>query len=222
MAKVDMPEKEVIVEEKVFTREDVPDLPSNSFKNSEKVTEKRVSEKVVVGEVKRKKRGMSKQLKEEFFSDETPRSVFSYIWQDVLIPAAKDTLSDMVTEGIQMLLFGEVRGGKSSRHRGAGSRVSYEKYYRDSQPRTVRVTRDRYDFDDILLETHSEALDVVEHLECLIEQYSAASVADFYELVGIDSKYTDNKYGWTDLSDVTIRRTREGYLVDLPKTKRID
>lgn len=225
MAKVDIP-KEKVVEAHLSAEEEiieVPDFPSNSDRSKD---ERRKMEKVVSGSVKRRRKSFGKQLKEDIFSDETPRSIFSYIWEEVVLPAAKDTISDMVTEGIQMLLFGEdgrrTRG--TSRSHGA-SHISYDRCYSRPdirKPRSVNVSRERYDFDDILIESRSEAMDVLEVLECSIEQYGMASVSDFYELVGLDSAYTDNKYGWTDLSGATIRRTREGYLIDLPRTKRID
>ena len=51
-------------------------------------------------------------------------------------------------------------------------------------------------------------------------QEKVDSVADLYGLVGIDSEYTDNKYGWTNLSSASIKATRDGYILDLPRPVR--
>ena len=77
-------------------------------------------------------------------------------------------------------------------------------------------------FDDIILETRWEAEEVLSHMIDLIENYGVASVADLYELVGITGSFTDNKYGWTNLSSATVSRVRDGYLINLPNAQPID
>ena len=57
----------------------------------------------------------------------------------------------------------------------------------------------------------------------LIATYGIASVADWYDLVGADSDYTDNNYGWTDIQSATIVRTRNGdYMIKMPKAFPLD
>ena len=55
----------------------------------------------------------------------------------------------------------------------------------------------------------------------LIETYGIVSVADLYELVGVDGEYTDNDYGWTNIRNADVVRTRDGYLLSLPKAMPI-
>ena len=43
------------------------------------------------------------------------------------------------------------------------------------------------------------------------------SVMDLYDLVGITGQYTDNKYGWTNLRNAEPVRTRDGYMLKLPR-----
>ena len=47
-------------------------------------------------------------------------------------------------------------------------------------------------------------------------------MADFYELAGIESEWTDEKYGWGELSEARVERVRNGYIVALPKPEPID
>ena len=192
----------------------------NSKKSKKETIEKVKVEKVVKGVVKKKKSGFLNS----FLSDDIA-DIKDYIIQDVLIPAAKKAIDDIVSNGISMLLYGETgRGRKSS----LASRVSYRSYYDDrdrSDPkdREKNVSRTRVrEYDDIILETRAEAEEVISRLDELIEVYGIASVADLYELVGISGQHTDNKYGWTSVRDATHVRVRDGYLLKLPRVRPID
>ena len=76
-----------------------------------------------------------------------------------------------------------------------------------------------YDYEDVILETRREAEEVLNRMEDLIDSYGVVSVADLYDLVGISGNYTDNKYGWMNLRSAGIERTRDGYMLLLPKVK---
>ena len=141
---------------------------------------------------------------------------------DVLIPAAKNTVSDMVQTGIDMLLFGERRSrGTSNRTK---SFVSYGSYYSRGPGERERLpARSRYHqtTDDIVLESREEAEEVLEAMAELIDSYGSASVSDFLALVGEESEYTDDKYGWTNLVRARVDRVRGGYIIVLPKAGAI-
>lgn len=206
------------------------DYPSNSHKKEQKVqteVEKKVN-KVVTGKVVKQKKSLMKKFTEVFIGDDID-SVGAYILYDVLIPAAKSTLSDMVGSGIEMLLFGETKGSRTKRDRNK-SYVSYSSYYDrndnrrkdDRQDDRSRRNRSMLNFDDIILDQRGEAEEVLSHLVDLTEDYGIATVADLYDLVGITSNFTDNKYGWTNLSSAQIIRVRNGYLLSLPKAGLLD
>lgn len=202
------------------------DLPSNSYKSreakTEVIAEKKIG-KITTGNVKTKKKGFGKKFAEVFIGDDVT-SVSSYILYDVLIPAAKSTLSDMVSGGIEMLLFGETKGTRTRRDKNK-SYVSYSSYSRGERGAPdVRgaINRARHNFDDIILESRGEAEEVLSHLVDLTEDYGQATIADLYSLVGMTSAFTDDKYGWTNLSTATVSRVREGYLINLPKAILVD
>ena len=57
----------------------------------------------------------------------------------------------------------------------------------------------------------------------LIDTYRAVSVADMYDLAGLSCDYTDNKYGWTNISGAKPVRVRDGrYMLDLPRALPIN
>lgn len=200
------------------------EYPSNSHKNKEQKEETKKVEKVVKGTVVQRKKSLGKRIIETFVGEDV-NSVTSYLIHDVLVPAAKSTISDMVQGGIEMLLFGEKKGSRTQRDRGR-SYVSYNNYSsrdrRDDRREFSNRDRARHNFDDIVLSSRGEAEEVLSHLVDLTIDYGQASVSDLYDLVGITGNFTDNKYGWFDLSSASVSRSRDGYLLNLPKPKLLD
>ena len=202
------------------------DYKSNSHKSKEEKNlpaENKKVEKVVTGKVTKKKNN-ARKLKDTFISDEAS-NLKSYVLLDVLIPAAKKAISDIVTNGIDMILYGET--GRSKKRSGYSSGVSYRSYYDDRREResdrySSTRTRTGYSYDDIVLETRSEAEEVIQRMDELIDTYGVVSVADMYDLVGVSCNYTDNKYGWTNIRSAEPVRVRDGYIIKLPKALPID
>ncbi len=192
---------------------------ANSHKSkteqSDPIPEKKV-EKVIAGTVKSKKKGELQKFADVFISEDADK-VKSYILMDVLIPAVKKAISDIVTNGIDMVLYGET--GRTKKN-SPGSKVSYRSYYDkrdDRRDYDSPRTRTGYSYDDIILDNRGEAEDVLSKMDELISTYDFASVADLYDLVGITGNYTDNRYGWTDIRSASVVRVREGYMLKLPK-----
>ena len=191
----------------------------NSHKSKEEnkalPDEREKLEKVIKGTAKTKKNEIRK-LRDVFISEDV-KSVKSYILMDVLVPAIKDAIEDIVTNGIRMVLRGETSARKSS----SASKISYNRIY-DSKINNDRFARDsspslRYSYDDIILESRGEAEDVITRMEEIIEEYGFVRVADLYDLVGITGDYTDNKYGWTSIRSAEPVRVRNGYMLRLPR-----
>lgn len=208
------------------------DLPSNSINKSpdESPKQERTKiQKVIKGKVITKKKSLGRKFADTFFG-ENVSDVKGYIITDVVIPAVKDIISDVVTGSIEMLLFGERRGRSGSRSGvRSGSYTSYSSYSYSgtarntsragSSGRTSRVSR--YSIEDVILESRGEAEDVLGNMIDAIKDYGAVSVADLYDMVGIPGAFTDNAWGWFDLGNATVRRIREGYLLVLPKVESL-
>lgn len=194
---------------------------SNSHKSREEqqaavTTEKKVK-KVVNGSVKAKKKSEIQKFADVFIQEDAQK-VKSYILMDVLVPAVKKAISDIVTNGIDMILYGDTGHTKKS---GSASKISYRSYYDKKNERrdyASNRTRTGYDYDDIILDNRGEAEEVLFRMDELIDTYGLVSVADFYDLVGITGNYTDNKYGWTDIRSASVVRVHgNGYMIKLPR-----
>lgn len=197
---------------------------SHRFKEEQKEArpeEKKKVEKVVKGSVKVKKKNEIRKFADIFVAEDV-KNVKSYILMDILVPALKKAISDIVTDGIDMILYGE--SGRSGK-RSTADKVSYRNYYdrkgdrsRFSEPRT----RTGYSYDDVTLDSRGEAEEVLTRMDELIETYGMVSVADLYDLVGVTGTYTDNKYGWINIRNAEPIRVRDGYMLKLPKAVPLD
>ena len=191
--------------------------PSNSHKAREEVAEKKV-EKVVSGKTSTKKKSGIRKLSDTFLSEDVS-NVKSYIFSEVLLPAAKKLVSDIVTNGTNMLLYGEIKNKK-----GNSSKVSYSRYY-DDRSRDYRspVVRNNFYYDEIIFETRGDAEAVLDAMYDILNQYKVVSVAELYDLASITThNYTCNNYGWIDLRGSSVVRVRDGYILKLPRALAID
>lgn len=183
--------------------------------------------KVVDGEVVRRKKPFGKRLKEMLVGGDGP-TVWEYVMVDIFIPGIRDMFADIVTGGIERALYGESR----SAHRRGGARfanppgrVNYNGFasapvgrapVQDPRPSLSRRARAAHDFEEILFPSRPDAEMVLDGLYAMLDQYQAVTLMHFYDLAGISSNYTDERYGWTDLLGTRIEHTRHGYLINLP------
>lgn len=213
---------------------DYSKLPSNTKKDKVEETEERETlASVVESPARRRKKSVGRKFREAVSGDDA-RSAFGYTFSDVIIPAIKGMALDAVNEALSRMLYGDVRG--RSRPIVGGSSNNYTPYNRISsntpagggasvnQGRTItQRARATHDFDEIVLGSRGEAEMVRDALLQRIAQFDVATVADLYDLVQITGSFTDNKYGWYDLTGATIDRAgREGYLLTLPKPQLLN
>ncbi len=203
----------------------IEDYKSNSNKSKKEkeneLTAEHRPEKIVTGKVITKKKSSFRKFTDEFISEDA-KNIKSYVLGEVLIPAIKKAISDIVTDGIDMILYGGTRG---SNKRYTSDKISYRNYYDKGSSYRVsdnRSSYNSYSYDDIILDSRGEAEDVLSRMDELIESYGLVRVADLYDLVGITGSYTDNKYGWTNIRNAEIIRVRDGYMIKMPRAVPID
>lgn len=198
----------------------------NSHKSKENqngsVPEKKVG-KVVSGTVKPKKKGDIQKFADIFISEVS--NVKSYILLEVLVPAIKKAISDIVTNGIDMILYGET--GRTRNKSSTVSKVSYQRYYdrTDEQRRDYSTSsaRNGFDYDELIFPTRGDAEAVLDAMNEIISQYGVVSIMDLYDLANVSmDNYAANKYGWTDISGCKSIRVRDGYVLKLPRALPIN
>lgn len=199
---------------------------SKSGKKAEEV-ERPLPNAIVTGPVVERKKTLGRKFREQFVGDDA-QTVGQYLLFDVVMPAAKNLIFDMVTEGVKRTLFGGTRpmtGGSSPIMSG---RTNYSSYSGGRQstvvapgsPASREMTpqqRAMHDFSGVVLNSRGEAEEIIDVLSQLIEDYGSATVNDFYACINQSSEFTAVKYGWKSLAQAHVRGVREGYLLELPR-----
>ena len=186
----------------------------NSYKARAEAEEKKI-EKGIKGSAVKHKKTVGEKLKDIFIGEDVD-NVGEYIVFDVVAPAIKEMISEAISSGVNMMLFGDAgRGRRSSSNR---DRVSYTDYARTRNREIAR--RARFDFTDIEFEDMGDAADALDMLEDTIIKYGAARVSDFYSFAGVTGSPTDNDWGWTNIGSARPVRLRNGNcILDLPRPK---
>jgi hypothetical protein len=207
-----------------------PIVPSGVGKPPEKGGKKEPVLKVVDDDTKvvRRKKTVGDKLKDMFLKDGKQR--FESYVVDILFPSARDMLFDAATQALARAILGEERAANiksstvrtiSSRLVGNAPRVDYDRFAKKNPGFTgmSRVARARHDFEEVILPSHRDAMRVIDTMKDMAERYGAVSVGDLYDMIGEESTFADEKYGWTieDLEDARPRPVRSGFLLDMNK-----
>lgn len=207
------------------------EFPGNSKRpHTERSREEpRQVERVVQGEAVRRKTPIGRRFTQNILGGDA-QSVWGYMFGEVLIPAARDMIADALTGGVERAIFGDGARHRGRSHRGSSGRVDYHgasnrsrSILREEPRRELsRRSRSTHNFDEIILDKRVEAEEVLDRLDASLDKYDSVSVAEFYDLCGVTSSYTDQKYGWTSLAGASIRHVRGGYLIQMPPPEPLD
>ena len=189
--------------------------------------------------VKFKKQSNWKKAKHKIFKQEMSE-VKTYIVDEFLIPTFKDLISSMLTNTVDMLLYGEVRHN-SRRIIGDGG-PKYGNYVNYSTVRGSRgglstssrggfstASSDYLEMDELIFDTRGKAVNLLNSMRAIINEYGVISVARMYDFLYDEDEFgnkrpivapsTYNNYGWYNLDAADVILTRSGYLLKLPPTK---
>lgn len=188
-------------------------------------------QRVVEGNVIRRKKSWGKRFVETFFGD--TKGIGSAVVSEILIPAARDMVFEAGKDAMERALFPDARGSGHRRHK-VGGQTNYRAFggiaakavafREDPRPSLSNRARATHNFDEIVLGSRREGESILAQMFEVIERFDAVTVADLYEMVGIKPDYPDRKYGWTaaSLAGAGVDRVKEGYLLDLPRPEDLD
>lgn len=213
------------------------DFPGNSKKSKSEVIvsteEDQEDKKVASGRIVHRNKGIGRRFRDVFLGSEV-KSIPDLLVEEVLVPQLKKTFSDMVrgvfdglNNAVDLVLFGEGSNARRERRLG-GVKIDYSRRSterrRERDDRTRLRSRSHHNFDDILFDSRSEAIDVRDRLIELLYEYDFVTVNDFYEAADIEPvSITDSDYGWDNLSSAVVKTSRDGgYYISFPRPRRID
>jgi hypothetical protein len=188
------------------------DYESNSKAKKE---EKPLPEKPRVAPVTTATKARKKGKLSQIFLAEDIENVKSYIILDVLIPAIRKAMYDVISEGASAF-FGISSTSKKST---TASKISYREFYQKEDKQPSNRLGSRYSYDEVDVSSRGDAEDVLTSMRDLIRRYGCVSVLDLYDLAGLTSdNYTDENYGWLDIRGADVVRLPNGkFRLKLPK-----
>ena len=189
---------------------------SNSDK-AKNISEEKKIERVASGSIEKKKKSALGKMADLFLA-QNPDDAYDDIVRDIVIPAIKQIFLDSLTT---------LLNGRTSKSGGKGisaHRVSYRDFYDKEE----RLDNYRYsgrstntlDYDNVIFESLGDAELVLDSIEEAIDKYGMVSVADYYDLSGVEVStrdYPAHKYGWKDISGSRAVRTKDGWILKLPR-----
>lgn len=192
-------------------------------KTAEPPKEKLEIEAVVApDQVIRRKPSLGSRFRNVFLGGDF-KSAARYVGAVVILPAIRNLVFDSGSEALRRVIFPETERQMRRDARGPNysPKINYQRPQMLQDPRGVSPRHvnpvDRPRLDEVILVQRAEAESVVEALIDLVDKYNFASVADLWDLLGQPSTYVDNSWGWTNLSNITIKQIREGYLIEFPE-----
>lgn len=185
---------------------------------------------------KERKPGLFSRASVLFFGDDGLRGVTDHLVRDIFIQSIQttisdvatntiNTLSDVATTSIKRAIFGESYDdrrrnsndywygsrryvdNRMSSSRGRG----YVDYSRQSEKALHHKSENLSNVVRVIeFDSANDANEVLSYMIDSVEQYGLVSVADFYELSDVASKFTDHQFGWTNLDGVRVVPIRGG------------
>ncbi len=193
-------------------------LDVNTSKDDNVKEVPRVSKPIAKGTVKQQS-DFSKVVK--LFVADDMATMKERLRDEVLIPAIKSLLAD----SLDTVLYGITGSRKGKTSGSSAGTVAYNSIYngiknnKSQTKASETLSRNIYELKSIEFGNRGDAEAVIESMTDLIDTYKEVTVADYYDLVGVTGKFTDNKYGWTNLQNASVSRSRGVYTLVLPKVK---
>lgn len=199
-----------------------PNSQKYRMEKSVKESEGKKIEKVISGNATTRKKSLFRRFANTFFYEDIG-DVKTYLIYDVIVPAIKENIVDLINSAAGMIFFGEARRRPAKNSSGGNSKINYGGYFagNERKEKLPNYSRSRatHNFDDVIFETYGEADAVLDSMiEILNSEYKQVTVADFYDLAGLSTNFTDNKFGWIDLRGASVKGSpHRGYYIDLPR-----
>lgn len=150
------------------------------------------------------------------------REIAKRLLLEVVVPMAKDLVSNAIASGTDMALYGDTKSAPSR---------SYSAYRSSSgvftgatspvrAPRSAPTPR-ADDYQTLIYTSRQEALEVLEQMRRRITRYGRATVGDLMQLAGVTSNYVDERLYWENLDQVAVRSSLRGYRLLLPEPESV-
>ena len=182
------------------------DMPTSSLNQIPGQQPKKKLEKVTTGKVTVRQQTDIQKVVSAFLAEDLA-TVKERIINDYAIPMLKNGIWSIFSSALSLMIFGEDRSRSQSSNYVRGSSNSYDRYYANpnrSQPVNQRVIPN---WQNLTSDSRAD-------MEGILDQMWEAIL---YDLAGMTCNFTDNKYGWKDLTGAYIKNVPGGYSIVFPK-----
>lgn len=180
----------------------------------------------IITKATKMKKPIFTRVGEALFGEGGIRNVFIYIGKEVVLPAVQNIIVDGVTSGINMAVFGESKRTKgpysgpvryNDRFNSRAAPVQNGNGYISNIKAANRVN-------DYVIEKYEDTEEILSRLGEHSKEYGVVSIAEYYDMIGVETTYVDYEYGWTDedIMKSTIRRVTNGWFIDFPRVRGIN
>ena len=195
--------------------------------------------KPLKGGITKKEPSFGEKLKRSFVKDDA-RNIRDYIVFDIIIPSLRKSVFDTIV-GTAAQIFGisvprSIGYFGDGRYNGNERLTPHERQFRDynsisSRPRTGIGTLpseryDRFYVSDYPFTYKEDADEVLMRMMDICDSYGWVSVSKFFEIADpngtVEGKnpYTNNNYGWTDITGSVVKYIQDyGYIITLPPAR---
>lgn len=208
---------------------------SNKYRQEQKsdIPEK-VIEKVIKGDVKVRPKSTLRQIADTFIATDLDE-IITYVRKEVIVPKLKVILEESVNSAIHLSLW---EGNSKSQNAGVtkstlngGRNYAWKnRNTTNSGTKAESVMRSRRELTDLVFETESDILEIIDKMNDVLDKYPAVSVRELYEMLVEkdetddslltalpESMWTTSNFGWETTSGFKWKRIPEGWLLNVPR-----
>lgn len=192
------------------------DMPTSSLNQTPGQQPKKKLEKVTTGKVTVRQQTDIQKVASAFLAEDLA-TVKERIINDYAIPMLKNSIWSIFSSALSLMIFGEDKSRSQSSNYVRGSSNSYDRYYANpnrSQPANQRVIPN---WQNLISDSRADMEEILDQMWEAIREYGQVSIGDLYDLAGMTCNFTDNKYGWKDLTSAYIKNIPGGYSIEFPK-----
>lgn len=181
--------------------------------------------------MKPRKKSLGSKIAETFITGDMD-DVKRYVVQEIIVPRVKQTIEEIITNGVHILFNGRASSG-SSGHRKNSMYVSYDNggyvdYSNAGKRAGQNVSTYTGSFGNFIypFKTRQEADEIISMLGDVLEAYKKISIKDYYDILmnryknlKVQISITDPNYGWKSMDGISVKQTYDRqYYIQFPRT----
>lgn len=189
-------------------------LPSNSITANRPVEPKPIEKvkPVVKGKAVVQKDTFGKKVWKTFVPTDL-KDIRAHAVNQIIVPGLKAAALSLV----ELALYGSVGNRRSTS--GVAQRTNYSYIssgnHQTNTPAITQKDRATHNFQNIIFATYQDAEDVISTMLDLADRYNRLTVAQFYDLAGLESDWASENWGWTSFQRLETKAVRGGYIIDV-------